>query len=47
MPETPNDWKVIAEEFGTKWNFPHCVGDVDGKHVGIVKPGKWIYLFEL
>ncbi|CAB4045469.1 Hypothetical predicted protein, partial [Paramuricea clavata] len=23
-PSTENEWKVIAEEFETCWNFPHC-----------------------
>lgn len=38
MPDSVEEWKKIAEEFETRWNFPHCLGAVDGKHVRIVPP---------
>lgn len=34
MPSEDN-WKEIAKEFYIRWNFPHCIGAVDGKHVVI------------
>ena len=39
MPEmTPDKWKVAAAKFEEKWNFPHCVGSIDGKHIQVVAP---------
>ena len=31
------EWKRVAAEFNEKWNFPHCIGAMDGKHV-LIKP---------
>lgn len=31
-------WVKIEEEFRTRWNFPNCIGAVDGKHVLLDKP---------
>ena len=28
-------WLRIANEFEKKWDFPHCIGAIDGKHVVI------------
>ena len=37
-PSTTNDWKNIAKEFNEEWNFPHCLGAIDGKHIMIECP---------
>lgn len=34
------EWKQIAEEYFLKWNFPNCLGALDGKHVHIFAPNK-------
>lgn len=37
-PCLPDDWKNIGEEFMELWNFPHCIGAIDGKHIAIECP---------
>ncbi|XP_067285679.1 uncharacterized protein [Pseudorasbora parva] len=37
-PTTESAWKAIAKDFADKWNFPHCLGAVDGKHIFIQPP---------
>ena len=39
MPVASEDkWKSIADEFYERWNFPNCIGAIDGKHVMIQCP---------
>nr|XP_022911203.1 uncharacterized protein LOC111422238 [Onthophagus taurus] len=38
MPKNERDWEIIAREFQDKWNFPHCVGAMDGKHITLQAP---------
>ena len=33
LPSTADDWKATEKKFSERWNFPHCVGALDGKHV--------------
>lgn len=35
---TPAEWAAIENEFSTKWNFPGCIGNIDGKHFAIRCP---------
>ena len=38
VPDTEKKWKTIANEFEVQWNFPHCIGAIDGKHVVMQAP---------
>ncbi|XP_031637791.1 uncharacterized protein LOC116350190, partial [Contarinia nasturtii] len=33
VPNTCEEWKKIADDFQSKWNFPNCLGALDGKHI--------------
>jgi hypothetical protein len=39
---TPNPsvemFKKIAKEFSSLWNFPNCIGSIDGKHIQLKCP---------
>ena len=37
-PSAKIDWKNIASDFEQKWNFPGCIGALDGKHICIECP---------
>lgn len=37
-PTEPKQWKAIADQFEAKWQFPHTLGALDGKHVPIRCP---------
>lgn len=37
-PTTTSEWKNVAVDFFTLWNYPLCLGALDGKRVLIQKP---------
>ena len=37
-PNTTEEWLRISEVFEKRWNYPHALGAIDGKHVTIRKP---------
>lgn len=38
MPQHEEEWLSVANEFNIRWNFPHCVGVMDGKHIMMQAP---------
>ncbi|XP_036335456.1 uncharacterized protein LOC118745905 [Rhagoletis pomonella] len=49
FPTTITEWKIIAETFAMKWQFPHCIGALDGKHIvfqSLRKDGSYFYNYK-
>lgn len=44
-PSSYEEWEKISRGFWENWNFPHCLGALDGKHVNIQAPPKSGSLF--
>ena len=40
VPNSNEEWKEIARDFEAQWNFPHCIGAIDGKHIMIQAPAR-------
>lgn len=38
IPVTPKQWLEVESGFRHIWNFPHCLGAIDGKHVVLQSP---------
>ncbi|KAI8432775.1 hypothetical protein MSG28_013734 [Choristoneura fumiferana] len=38
MPSTEAEWRRISAGFNSRWNFPHGIGALDGKHVIMEAP---------
>ncbi|GFU02559.1 DDE Tnp4 domain-containing protein [Trichonephila clavipes] len=35
---TMGQFQKVAQQYSTKWNFPNCIGAIDGKHIRIKAP---------
>ena len=33
IPSSTEEWLEVAKKFEENWNYPHCLGAIDGKHV--------------
>ena len=38
VPSSVKEWNEVSNGFKTKWNFPSCLGALDGKHIAIKAP---------
>ena len=38
FPSNEEDWRKIAKEYEEMWQFPHCIGAIDGKHIALFNP---------
>ncbi|XP_039280642.1 protein ANTAGONIST OF LIKE HETEROCHROMATIN PROTEIN 1-like [Nilaparvata lugens] len=38
LPNTKDEWMEVERGFNDLWNFPNCLGAIDGKHVVIQAP---------
>lgn len=49
FPRSEQEWLQIERDFEQSWNFPHCCGAVDDKHVNIIPPsnsGSYYYNYK-
>ena len=49
LPNSREKWLEISRKFEQRWNYPHALGAIDGKHVKIVKPnngGSYFYNYK-
>ncbi|XP_031328882.1 uncharacterized protein LOC116159923 [Photinus pyralis] len=49
MPRIVEDWEKIAAEFDELWQFPHCLGALDGRHIQFRAPisqGSYFYNYK-
>ncbi|KAG0724484.1 putative nuclease HARBI1 [Chionoecetes opilio] len=37
-PQNDEDWRQITDNWMRRWNFPHVIGAIDGKHVACKAP---------
>ncbi|CAB4034630.1 Hypothetical predicted protein [Paramuricea clavata] len=45
VPVNSQEWQKISSGFEKRWNFPNCLGCIDGKHVNIQAPARSGSLF--
>ena len=39
VPSSNEEWRIIAEKVERRWQFPNCIGAIDGKHIVMQPPG--------
>jgi hypothetical protein len=38
VPSDSEGWQKVAKDFEERWNFPLCLGALDGKHIVMQTP---------
>lgn len=38
VTKTVKGWKKVSNDFEAQWDFPNCIGSVDGKKILIEEP---------
>lgn len=38
VPDSVDKWEQIADNYYERWNFPNCIGSLDGKHIAMRCP---------
>jgi hypothetical protein len=38
VPSKTEEWNAISEQFESQWQFPNCIGALDGKHILMYPP---------
>ncbi|KAK3926080.1 Protein ALP1-like [Frankliniella fusca] len=49
FPSSAEEWKAVAQDIYERWNFPNCMGAMDGKHFLIdcpIKSGSMFYNYK-
>ncbi|XP_071961474.1 uncharacterized protein [Antedon mediterranea] len=39
-PSTQDEWRKVSNDYFQKWQFPNCIGSIDGKHITMQCPPK-------
>ncbi|XP_068735594.1 uncharacterized protein [Montipora capricornis] len=49
VPSPPEEWLAVANKFKQKWQYPNCIGAIDGKHIIMQPPpnaGSYFYNYK-